>query len=198
MAMREVATYRIDRELGFGNVPTTVQRTVSGKDGSFQQWVPNASPGWQHMERGSVKPNITQLKRMKALDHLIGNLDRHGNNWLVTGKKPVAIDNGASFRPTVRAPGGSRGWGFNRGDMRNIGLSPRSKLSKKDMASIQSLVGRSGEPTAKYAAKIQRTIGREYSGSGKISTQSIKAMILRGRQITDSDGRFVNWATGLY
>jgi len=198
MAMREVAAYRVDRELGFGTVPTTVQRTSNGKDGSFQRWVDNANPGRYYMSRGAIKPNATQLKRMKALDHVIGNLDRHGNNWLVSGKKPVAIDNGSSFAKTVKAPYGSRGWGFNRDDMRNIGLSGRSKLSKKDLASIQSLVGKPGDPFTKYATKIQRVMGPEYSGEGKITSQSVKAMILRGREITGSDGRFDSWATGLY
>ncbi len=80
----EIATYEIDKLIGLGMTPPTVERRIKGNKGSLQFWVedwklyrdvenktPN-TPSWSH-----------QLSRMKMLDVLINNDDRNAQNFLV-------------------------------------------------------------------------------------------------------------------
>lgn len=100
-AEREVAAYRIDRLLGFDLTPMTILRTiVTDGDtlaGSAMYFVRGAR---RPAELGAEKPD-----RLRFMDALLGNSDRHAANWLVLQDGSiVAIDHNRAFeyRPTTR------------------------------------------------------------------------------------------------
>ena len=83
----ESAAYEVAEAMGLGwLVPVTVQR-----DGcSLQEWVDDAYTAGEHGGTESIK----------FLDHVLGNSDRHGGNWLrstTNNRKVWAIDHGCSF-----------------------------------------------------------------------------------------------------
>lgn len=84
----EVAAYRIDRMIGLGLVPATVERAYRGKPGSLQWWVESEFSEAERQRRGAQPPNQDewdrQLLKMRLFDNLLFNWDRHTNNMLVT------------------------------------------------------------------------------------------------------------------
>ena len=101
-ADREVATYRLDRLLGFDVTPMTVRTSFMDEHGdtlrgSTMYFVNDAvTPA----EAGAVKPDALHL-----FDAMVGNSDRHATNWLLAGGRVVAIDHNRSFeyQPTTSA-----------------------------------------------------------------------------------------------
>jgi uncharacterized protein YukE len=92
MAHREVATYRLDEQLGFGLVPTTTAVDGHRGPGSMQEWA-DSTPG-----RPPGHYPAHQQEQMAVLDYITGNTDRHGKNYLTGADgSPVAIDHGYSF-----------------------------------------------------------------------------------------------------
>ncbi len=101
----EVAAYRLDKHLGLGMVPPTVERRFRGDRGSCQYWVddtmslkdkeakriktpPAKVPGWN---RATYK--------QRFFDNLIANEDRHSNQVLITQDwRMILIDHSRSFR----------------------------------------------------------------------------------------------------
>ncbi len=95
----EIAAYEIDKLIGLGMTPPTVERRIKGNKGSFQFWAedcelyrdvvdktPN-TPSWSH-----------QLSRMKMLDVLINNEDRNAQNFLVDPDfHVILIDHSRAF-----------------------------------------------------------------------------------------------------
>jgi len=100
-AAREVASYRLDRLLGFDLIPVTVFTEITNQQGdtlsgSTMYFVNGAKePG----AVGAVKPDALRL-----FDAILGNSDRHPKNWLILGDRTVAIDHNRAFeyRPTTR------------------------------------------------------------------------------------------------
>jgi hypothetical protein len=101
----EIAAYIMDKILGVGMVPPTVERVREGRPGSCQLWVDGtrlfrdlnkeaanreefASEGWRNAGY------IAQF-----FDNLIGNEDRHTGNVLVTRDfRAILIDHSRTFR----------------------------------------------------------------------------------------------------
>jgi hypothetical protein len=103
--VREVAAARLSEALGFNLVPPTISLTIDGRVGSAQLVVPGVRGG---THEGFFRPdsqhpaaNPVQRELLKVFDRIIGNPDRHGDNWLLDGDLPVAIDNGVAF-PTLQ------------------------------------------------------------------------------------------------
>ena len=101
----EVAAYLLDKYLGLGMVPSTVERRFRGDRGSIQLWVPDCMTLKVKLEKKIKTPMIrvfnwnraTYLQR--AWDNLIANEDRHTNQILVTPDfRMVLIDHSRSFR----------------------------------------------------------------------------------------------------
>jgi hypothetical protein len=101
----EIAAYLLDKGLGLGMVPPTVERRFHGDRGSLQLWIPDCLTLREKTEQKIKMPMIkvfnwnraTYLQR--AWDNLIANEDRHLNQILVTPDfRMILIDHSRSFR----------------------------------------------------------------------------------------------------
>jgi len=96
---REEAVYKLDRFLGFNFTPMTITRAVQFPDGTVRQgsvmyFIRNCESA---MDAGLEKND-----KLKLFDAIIGNSDRHLNNWLVRDNgEIVAIDHNRAFRHDV-------------------------------------------------------------------------------------------------
>jgi hypothetical protein len=108
----EIAAYELDKLLGLGMVPPTVEKRVKGEVGAAVMWVsPTKSfkelggvPGLQGMKGpppAQVPAWTHQLTRAKMFDNLIGNIDPNLGNWLVDPSwNLVLIDHTRAFTST--------------------------------------------------------------------------------------------------
>jgi hypothetical protein len=99
----EIAAYELDKLIGLGMVPATVERTYDGKRGSLQYWVESMMPEAERVQKKISPPDPNkwneQIFKLRVFDQLIFNTDRHLNNILVTKDFEVrAIDHSRSFR----------------------------------------------------------------------------------------------------
>ena len=93
----EVLAFEVDRKMGFGLVPPTVEATYNGKKGSLQLFV-HSDP--EEFARPS------EINKQAVFDFLIGNRDRRvesgQKNYLVKPDRSIAsIDNGLAFIPPI-------------------------------------------------------------------------------------------------
>lgn len=79
----EIAAYELDKLLGLGMVPPTVEKRHRGERGAAILWVEGVRP-WKEVEHLPKPPkwNIEAV-RMKMFDNLIGNIDRNAGNLIV-------------------------------------------------------------------------------------------------------------------
>jgi len=108
----EIAAYELDKLLGLGMVPPTVEKRVKGDTGAAVMWVsPTKSfkdlggvPGQKGIAGPSGLALVNwnrQLLRAKMFDDLIGNIDPNLGNWLVDpGWNLVLIDHTRAFTTT--------------------------------------------------------------------------------------------------
>ena len=91
---REVAAYSLDNAASLGLVPETVIRHEPQLDfdnGSLQAEVPAGPKRLDQYENADVD-------RMAALDYVLGNTDRHNENYMTQENgRPAAIDNGLTM-----------------------------------------------------------------------------------------------------
>ena len=165
-ADREVATYRVDRLLGFDLTPMTVFTRITNSrgdtlSGSTMYFVANAR---NPRDEGATKPDALRL-----FDAIIGNSDRHQNNWLLVGDRVVAIDHNRAFeyRPTTRpktcweaqidslqAPGElGRPWARYRALPAD---SLEAALAGVDTVLVRRFVNMRGEIVARVEARVRR------------------------------------------
>jgi hypothetical protein len=98
----EVAAYELDKLLGIGMVPPTVERSVGGNQGSLQLWVTGSTMEEREGSLLDVERWRDQVSVMWLFDDLVANVDRHLNNGMVSpGQRLMLIDNSRSFRDTV-------------------------------------------------------------------------------------------------
>lgn len=85
-ARKEVAAYRLDRQLGLGLVPVTVEREVQGQRGVLQgrplKWVSQADVQRQSLRGGGWCGAEPQFQLVYAFDTLIGNEGRTAESLL--------------------------------------------------------------------------------------------------------------------
>ncbi len=99
----EIAAYEIDKMLGLGMVPATVERVIDNRRGSLQLWVDVLMSEEERLEGLTPPPDALAWSRMTTdfalFDNLIDNTDRHLNNLLITSEWKIAlIDHSRSFR----------------------------------------------------------------------------------------------------
>jgi hypothetical protein len=139
----EVAAYRLDRAVGFGLVPVTVERRVDGVQGSLQEWVEECGTFRRlvdsgHLEiRGDGELLLRRLTWMYVLDELIANADRNYDNILVDPRTDrfALIDHSRAFRlrhevapPTLPEP-------------RPLSARIADRIRRLDRSAIEGLVG---------------------------------------------------------
>jgi hypothetical protein len=79
----EIAAYELDKLLGLGMVPPTVEKQWKGALGAAVLWLKEVRP-WKEVERLPRPPHWDlEVVRMKMFDNLIGNADRNAGNLLV-------------------------------------------------------------------------------------------------------------------
>lgn len=79
----DIAAYELDKMIGLGMIPVTVERRVQGDRGAAVLWL-NDVHGWTDAQKMPKPPSWTrQIVRMKMFDNLIGNNDRNQGNLLV-------------------------------------------------------------------------------------------------------------------
>jgi hypothetical protein len=105
----EIAAYRIDKLIGLGLVPPTVERRFQGDRGSCQYWVDDCISLKEREAKGIRMPpakvfgwnRATYLQRL--FDNLIANEDRHTNQILITKDwRMILIDHSRSFRTSAK------------------------------------------------------------------------------------------------
>ena len=101
----EVAAYRLDKLLGLGMVPPTVERRLSGRKGSLQLWCDIAMNELERGKEGIEVPedrldHFNKVNSLcRAFDSLIGNIDRTQQNLCYTEDwRIILIDHSRAFR----------------------------------------------------------------------------------------------------
>jgi len=101
----EIAAYRMDKLLGLGMIPPTVERDYLGKKGSLQYWAKVETSLLKIVENKIKIPDefLDRTEKAKyltrAFDSLIANEDRTQQNMLYTKDwRGILIDHSRSFR----------------------------------------------------------------------------------------------------
>jgi hypothetical protein len=107
----DCAAYELDKLLGLGMVPATVERVISGERGSLTLWIEDAVTEQERRDRNLLPPDpeawSRQVFKMRMFDNLIHNIDRNLGNSLITDDWQLRlIDHSRSFRKatTLREP----------------------------------------------------------------------------------------------
>lgn len=146
----EIAAYQIDKYLELNMVPPTVEKRFHSSRGSCQLWVASKMTMKGKVERKIPVPPAKvfsynrALNLQRAFDNLIGNEDRHQNNYLITEDwRIILIDHSRTFRTTKKwtteLPYGEK----NREGL-ILKTMPRAMLEKikaLDVSVIKGIVG---------------------------------------------------------
>ena len=102
--LNEVLAYKIDKKLGLNLVPETIVKPVkvNGKtvSGSFQKKIADA----EEISFSKHLPRERDFVKQQVFDKVIGNIDRHNGNYLITnGRKLISIDHGLAFHSTYKS-----------------------------------------------------------------------------------------------
>ena len=103
----EIAAYELDKVLGMGMVPPTVERKHSGETGSAQLWVEHCT---LLRDRDTSKaPDVgawnKQVFRQRVWDNLTGNIDRNQGNLLMDQAwNLILIDHSRAFTGAMTMP----------------------------------------------------------------------------------------------
>jgi len=147
----EIAAYLLDKHLGLGLVPPTVERLFRGERGSCQYWIDDCmSVAEQEEKRLKMPPDKTSaweraVYLQRLFDNLIANEDRHANQILITPDwRMVLIDHSRSFRTSGRFTTSLLYSAKNPEGPRLMSELPRAlveKVKTLDFASVRTVVG---------------------------------------------------------
>lgn len=131
----EIAAYELDKILGMGMVPPTVERKYKGETGSAQLWVEHCT---LLRDRDTTKaPDIAawnrQVYRQRVWDNLTANIDRNQGNLLMDQAwNLILIDHSRAFTASMTMP-------F---PMNKIDREFYAKLKGLDEATIKERMGK--------------------------------------------------------
>lgn len=131
----EIAAYELDKLLGMGMVPPTVERKLKGETGSAQLWVEHCK---LLKDQDTTKaPDIgawnRQVYRQRVWDNLTANIDRNQGNLLMDQAwNLILIDHSRAFTSTMRMP-------F---PMRKIDREYYEKLKALDETTLKERLGK--------------------------------------------------------
>ncbi|MEN6631124.1 MAG: hypothetical protein ABFD84_01730 [Candidatus Polarisedimenticolia bacterium] len=151
----EIAAYRIDRAIGMGLVPATVERTIDGKAGSLQLWIERAineeTRLVEKLETDDPERHEAELDAMRVFDALIYNTDRNATNVLYTTDdwEMHLIDHSRAFRLHHSRPVALEG--------RQLEISPAMRAG---MASLERKALLASVGDALSAAQIDAMLAR--------------------------------------
>ena len=103
----EVAAYELDKMIGLGMVPATVERRLGTELGSLQFWVTSMMDEKRRQKENLRPPDPQawndQMNKLFVWDNLIYNVDLNLGNILITEQwNMIAIDNSRTFRPHAK------------------------------------------------------------------------------------------------
>jgi hypothetical protein len=136
----EVAAYELDKLLGLGLVPPTVERRIDGRDGSLQIWVEAAMTEDERRKKGLAAPDVeawnAQMHRVRLFHQLTCNTDyRNPANVLADGAFRVyAVDSSRAFRIRTDL--------LEPKDLVRFSRATLEKLTVLDRAALESRLGR--------------------------------------------------------
>ena len=106
-AQAEVAAYLLDRGLKFHLTPPSMIAEIEGKKGAFQLFLKDFQEAKEILSQHETtktydSASLVAFQKLAVFDFLIGNLDRHEENWFVDKtsgnmRNIKAIDNANSF-----------------------------------------------------------------------------------------------------
>jgi hypothetical protein len=100
----EIAAYELDKLLGLGLVPPTVERRIEGETGSLQLWIEGAMSEAERLSKGLHAPDVERWNRqmhgVRLLHQLTDNTDYRNISNLLIGPdfSLYAIDFSRAFR----------------------------------------------------------------------------------------------------
>jgi Phosphatidylinositol 3- and 4-kinase len=136
----EVAAYELDKLLGLGMVPATIQRQspYDNKPASLQLWVEASMTEAKRREKAIIPPDpekwSEQLANMSTFDALIYNTDRHPDNLLITDNFAVRlIDHSRSFRPNAELR--------NKEDLKRFSRPLLARIEQLNKSDVEKKLG---------------------------------------------------------
>jgi hypothetical protein len=100
----EIAAYELDKLIGLGMIPPSVERHIKAEVGAAILWVEGVK-GWdvKHPVHGpDERAWARQLVRLKMFDQLCGNIDRNQGNLLYDSEYHlILIDHSRAFRDVI-------------------------------------------------------------------------------------------------
>ena len=132
----EIAAYEIDKIIGLGMVPATVERTYKGAKGSLQFWVDSMMSEADHLKRKVQSPNPDQFNELmyktRLFDNMVYNTDRNLQNLLITKDwELILIDHSRAFRPQTMLKSPKDLEKFSRSMLEGIAKLTRENLTAK-------------------------------------------------------------------
>ncbi|HXW10414.1 MAG TPA: metallophosphoesterase [Steroidobacteraceae bacterium] len=155
-ARREVAAFRLDRHLGLGIVPATVEREVQGQRGVLQarpvKWVTQADVQKQSLRGGGWCATDPQFQLVYAFDGLIGNEARTLDTLLYDAGEWYVYSTGHA-----RAFGHGREFpAYLKAQAPRPGAELRRRLQRLDEATLASVLGEGIDARARKALLARR------------------------------------------
>lgn len=136
----EIAAYELDKLLGLGLVPVTVERRIHGEKGSLQLWIEETITEADRLERELQPPDLEQWNRqmfnVRLFHQLSYNTDFNNVRNLLVDKefRIYAIDHSRAFRVGEEL--------LAEADLKRFSRSALARLRELDEPILKEKLGR--------------------------------------------------------